>query len=1128
LFYKTGDSSLYIYTGTQWLKQAGAAGFVPYSGATQNVNLGQFGLTTKWLQFDTSSQAVADRRLQWSNDEGTLQFGMTNGSTITQRIGLEQFARVKNVSGSQINKGQAVYIYGASGDRASVKLADNRADSTSSKTLGVATEDIANNDVGLVGTFGVVSNLNLSAFTAGDILYLDSIPGGLTKTKPQAPYHLVFIGVVERANSGNGLLFVNPQNGYELEELHNVRITSPVRNNALLAYDSVRALWVDTTLNAIGGISGTGTTNYIPKFTGTSSIGNSVLYDNGGEILINTTSDAGNYKLQVNGDSYVAGSLAINTSGQTRTITTFYGAGSIGNNIFIGGGGLSSGTGGGASSLGSNNTALGVNALLSNTTGNQNTAIGVSALSLNTTGYNNSAIGQGALLSNTTGSFNSAIGVAALFSNTTGDANSAIGLNAIFSNTTGYENTAMGVGALQNNTTGYYNSAFGRNAGRYVTAGTNNTTSNNSVYLGYDTRASADGNTNEIVIGSGARGDGSNTIRLGNTSITAVATSGVITGASFIPTSSTVPTNGLYLPAANTLGFATNSGEKMRISSTGSVGIGTTSLTGYNLRILKSITGATTAYGISSEGQIESDVTSSARYFTTNATQAAGSTLTTLYHYNATQGTISGTITDQYGYFVQSNLTSATNNYGFYGNITAGLGRWNLYMAGTANNHMGGSLGIGTTSTTGYNLNVIKNLTGAVDAFGIQSAGQIQSDVTSSANYFQATASQASGFTISNIRYFTANQGTISGTVTNQYGFSVSSGLTGATNNYGFFGNLGAASGVWNLYMNGTANNYMAGSLGIGTTSLTGYNLRVEKNLTGSTTSTGIASFGQIQSDATANARYFSSQSSQAAGFTTTNIQHYHATQGTLSGTVTNQIAFNVASTLTGGVSNFAFKSDLDAGTNRWNLYMNGTANNYLAGSLGIGTTSVTGYGLRVLKSITGATTSLGIVSDGAIQADVTNTAAYFRSVASASATPFALTDLAHFQATTGSLGSASITSQYGFLVASSMTGASNNFAFYGNLAAATGRWNLYMNGTADNYLAGKLAIGTTSPSASALLDVSSTTQGFLPPRMTGAQAEAIATLAAGLMIYANNGNGTTITSTGWWGYDGTTWVKLN
>jgi hypothetical protein len=76
----------------------------------------------------------------------------------------------------------------------------------------------------------------------------------------------------------------------------------------------------------------------------------------------------------------------------------------------------------------------------------------------------------------------------------------------------------------------------------------------------------------------------------------------------------------------------------------------------------------------------------------------------------------------------------------------------------------------------------------------------------------------------------------------------------------------------------------------------------------------------------------------------------------------------------------------------------------------------------------------------------------------------------------------------------------------------------------------GSLSIGNAAnaANASSILDLTSTTKGFLPPRMTGAQAEAIATPATGLMVYANNGNGATITSTGWWGYNGTTWVKLN
>jgi hypothetical protein len=91
------------------------------------------------------------------------------------------------------------------------------------------------------------------------------------------------------------------------------------------------------------------------------------------------------------------------------------------------------------------------------------------------------------------------------------------------------------------------------------------------------------------------------------------------------------------------------------------------------------------------------------------------------------------------------------------------------------------------------------------------------------------------------------------------------------------------------------------------------------------------------------------------------------------------------------------------------------------------------------------------------------------------------------------------------------------------------GQGNISLGATNNqlNY-SGNFKFGSNNNDASAIVEIASTTRGFLPPRMTGAQAEAIATPAAGLMVYANNGNGVTITSTGWWGYDGATWVKLN
>jgi hypothetical protein len=139
-----------------------------------------------------------------------------------------------------------------------------------------------------------------------------------------------------------------------------------------------------------------------------------------------------------------------------------------------------------------------------------NTALGASALNANTSGSNNTAVGSLALERNTTGEINSAIGAFALYSNTTGSSNSAVGLSALGFNTSGSTNTAVG-----------------RNAGRVIANGsTGNTVTNNSVYLGNDTKALASGQTNQIVIGYNATGLGSNTAVLGNDNIVTTALKG--------------------------------------------------------------------------------------------------------------------------------------------------------------------------------------------------------------------------------------------------------------------------------------------------------------------------------------------------------------------------------------------------------------------------------------------------------------------------------------------------------------------------------------------------------------------------------------------------------------------------
>ena len=201
------------------------------------------------------------------------------------------------------------------------------------------------------------------------------------------------------------------------------------------------------------------------------------------------------------------------------------------------------------------NTSFGERALESNTTGVFNTAYGFSTLELNTTGAANTAIGVSALDNNIDGNSNTAIDASALNNNTSGGQNVAIGCGSQSFNNTGGNNVSIGVEALGRNIAGTKNVAIGNDAGTYINLSAAPLTSSYwSVFIGHNTRALVDGSLNEIVIGYNAIGAGSDTVTLGNESITKTVLSGVI--------------QKRYLDTAPASATATGTTGEIRVTST--------------------------------------------------------------------------------------------------------------------------------------------------------------------------------------------------------------------------------------------------------------------------------------------------------------------------------------------------------------------------------------------------------------------------------------------------------------------------------------------------------------------------------------------------------------------------------
>lgn len=294
------DDTKYLRGDGTW-STVSADGYVPYVGATEDVDLGEWELKAGQIELDQSPTGTAGEAvMRWNNTDGTVDIGMKGGN-VTLQVGQEQLARVVNKTSPLIDllesNYQAVRIYSATGQRLSVRLAKADSDANSASTLGIVTETIAQNQEGFITTSGQVREINTTGslqgetWADGDILYLSgTTAGAITNVKPSAPIHTVIVGYVEYAHAIHGKIFVKVDNGYELDELHNVYINpATLADDNLIQYDSATSLWKNESLSTAGIqptlVSGTN----IKTINGTSVLGSGNIVVGGGGITVGTT-----------------------------------------------------------------------------------------------------------------------------------------------------------------------------------------------------------------------------------------------------------------------------------------------------------------------------------------------------------------------------------------------------------------------------------------------------------------------------------------------------------------------------------------------------------------------------------------------------------------------------------------------------------------------------------------------------------------------------------------------------------------------------------------------------------------------------------------------------------------------
>ena len=308
-----------IYSGSIWQRSSGAVGTVTSVAATITGN--SIGITGSPVTTSgTLALAFAGTSAQYVNGAGNL---ITFPSIISQAQNL--VTEVYNKTGATLTKGTVVYIDGGQGNLPSVTKALATGDATSAQTYGIVQADITNMNNGYVVAAGRLSDLDTQAFTEGTQLYLSATTAGTyTSTKQYAPNHLVYVAIVVRAHPTQGVIEVKIQNGYELDELHNVSAQSPTNNDGIF-YNSATSLWEKKSIATVLG--------YTPQaqLNGTGFVkasGTTITYDNSTYVTTDTFQT-------ISASKTFAVGFNIASAGGTNQISVFANT----NSLFSGSGG---------------------------------------------------------------------------------------------------------------------------------------------------------------------------------------------------------------------------------------------------------------------------------------------------------------------------------------------------------------------------------------------------------------------------------------------------------------------------------------------------------------------------------------------------------------------------------------------------------------------------------------------------------------------------------------------------------------------------------------------------------------------------------------------------------------------